>query len=158
MWWKQWCHARAEGRGCELSWAELSCEREPGRDSAAASLLLARGETDRLKTARGHNGFASGRSLTHWTFDEHGKQGERVKWRRRDTLAACFFCPLFCLLTEKENRYFGRQSEDAGSDVSETKATCKTVYWCIVIACQLVHSVVFLPCCYICAVLFGHAG
>lgn len=73
MWWKQWCHAREEGRGCELS-----SEREPGRDSTAASLLFARGETDSLKTARGHNGLSGGRTLTHWTFDEHEIQGESV--------------------------------------------------------------------------------
>lgn len=101
MGWKRWCHARKEGRGCELS-----CEPEPGRDSAAASLLFACGETDRLKTAGGHNGLASERSLTHWTFDEHGIQGELGSRLWRGTLAVCF-CPPFRLWLKKRTVILG---------------------------------------------------
>lgn len=138
MWWKQWCHAREEGRGCELCWVELCCAREPGRDSAAASLLFARGETDRLKTARGHNGLASGRSLTHWTFDEHKK----IRWVRVVTVARNadgVFCLPFCLWLKRRTVILGdrrcrkRRKRDKG--YMQTRLLLHRS------ACQLAHSV-----------------
>lgn len=127
MWWKQWCHAR-ERRGGAVSWAVSASrgERHRGRVTAARS--------------RGNRQIENG-SRTQWTrqrtafnaldllMNTHTQK--KTRWVRvvavaRTVVCVCFCLP-FCFLVEKREPLCWA-TEDAGSDVSETKATCETVY------------------------------